>query len=97
MISIPTLTVHTRPSCAACRLTIRRLEREAVTYRSVDAAGHLDHLRALGISQAPGVTLTRPDGVVLDAWGGWRPDRLDAAIAVIRDCMAAQYLEDNPT
>lgn len=74
-----TVTVYSAgPGCKACTLTKRHLERRAIPYleHPID-----DDIRAaateLDITSAP-IVCVSVDGVELEPWGGYRPDRIDA-------------------
>jgi glutaredoxin-like protein NrdH len=68
-----TVTVYTMPACGGCIATKKHLERAGIPY----ITGSIDDVRdlavQLGITAAPVVEV---DGEL--AWGGYRPDRIDA-------------------
>ncbi|GAB3189227.1 glutaredoxin-like protein NrdH [Nesterenkonia suensis] len=67
------VTVYTKPACVQCNATYRALDKNGVTYRSVDIsqdAEALERVRALGYMQAP-VVITEDDH-----WSGFRPDKI---------------------
>lgn len=72
-----TVTVYTSgPSCQACTLTKRHLDRRGITYTEEPLDG--DNAAAaieLGFTTAP-VVCVSVDGAE-DAWSGYRPDRID--------------------
>ncbi len=75
-----TVTVYTSgPSCQACVLTKRHLDRRGITYTEEPLDG--DNAAAaieLGFTTAP-VVCVSVDGVE-DAWSGYRPDRIDRLV-----------------
>ncbi|GAA1144128.1 glutaredoxin-like protein NrdH [Nesterenkonia lutea] len=67
------VTVYTKPACVQCNATYRALDKNGVTYETVDItqdAEALERLRALGYMQAP-VVITEADH-----WSGFRPDKI---------------------
>ena len=71
-------TVYTRPGCPQCDATRRQLDKNGVTYTTVDLttdADALDYVRALGHLQAPVVVTDT------EHWSGYRPDRCKALAA----------------
>ncbi|MBE1513589.1 MULTISPECIES: glutaredoxin-like protein NrdH [Nesterenkonia] len=67
------VTVYTKPACVQCNATYRALDKNGVTYETVDItqdAEALERLRALGYMQAP-VVITDADH-----WSGFRPDKI---------------------
>lgn len=85
------LTIYTTPNCHGCRLTKGVLDREGITYRTVDLTESLDDYRAvkaMGYTQAPVVCVTYPDGRN-DHWSGLRPDKLNTYITAVKGAQAA--------
>lgn len=72
------VTVYTTgPSCGACTMTKRHLDRRGIAYTEQPLDD--DNLAAavdLGFTTAP-VVCVNVDGVE-DSWQGYRPDRIDA-------------------
>ncbi|EXF24944.1 glutaredoxin [Nesterenkonia sp. AN1] len=67
------VTVYTKPACVQCNATYRALDKNGVTYETVDItqdAEALERLRGLGYMQAP-VVITEADH-----WSGFRPDKI---------------------
>ncbi|WP_120004870.1 glutaredoxin-like protein NrdH [Nesterenkonia muleiensis] len=67
------VTVYTKPACVQCNATYRALDKNGVTYKTVDIsqdAEALERVRALGYMQAP-VVITESDH-----WSGFRPDKI---------------------
>ncbi|MDO5493988.1 MAG: glutaredoxin-like protein NrdH [Nesterenkonia sp.] len=67
------VTVYTKPACVQCNATYRALDKNGVTYSTVDIsqdADALERVRALGYMQAP-VVITEDDH-----WSGFRPDKI---------------------
>lgn len=73
--------LYTKPDCIQCAMTRRQLDRRGATYRELDAISNLDTLTAHGIQAAPGVLAYQGD-TLIDAWGGFRPDRIKHTIAL---------------
>ena len=73
-----TVTIYTSgPSCQACTLTKRHLDRRGIAYSEVpldndNAAAAIER----GFTKAP-VVCVSIDGVD-QSWDGYRPDRIDA-------------------
>lgn len=71
------VTVYTSgPSCQACVLTKRHLDRRGIAYteKAIDA-GDAEAATYLGYTTAP-VVCVSVDGVE-SSWSGYRPDRID--------------------
>lgn len=67
------VTVYTKPQCPQCELTKKLLEREGVTYRTVDIVDNpaaLEKVKELGYLQAP-VVVTGDE-----TWSGFQPERI---------------------
>ena len=67
------VTVYTKPACVQCNATYRALDKNGVTYQTVDIsqdADALERVRALGYMQAP-VVITDTEH-----WSGFRPDKI---------------------
>lgn len=77
-MTAPTVTVYTSPSCPACTLTKRHLDRIGVPYteHAIDETVRVC-AEELGITSAP-IVCANVDGVEVEPWGGFRPDRLNA-------------------
>jgi hypothetical protein len=43
----------------------------------------LNLIKGLGYSQAPVVAVRSGDGAILESWGGFRPDRIEKAAALV--------------
>ncbi len=74
----PVVTVYTGPSCQACTLTKKHLARRGVEFTEIPLDsddGILAAAQELGLSTAPVVCASTPDGEVF--WDGYRPDRID--------------------
>lgn len=79
MSSTPTqFEVFSKPSCMQCKMTKRYLEKHDLPFEEYEAADHMEALKAQGIQSAPGVFAYR-DREFLGAWGGFRPDLMEAA------------------
>ena len=71
-----TITVYSKPSCQACRLTYQQLDKVGVDYKSVDITEDqeaFDYVQSLGLKSAPVVVA---EG--FEPWDGFRPDRIKA-------------------
>lgn len=68
--------VYTVPNCQPCTLTKRRLDAKGITYTESDIDAITERAKAAGIGSAPVVVV---DGQI--AWGGFRPDRIDALVS----------------
>lgn len=80
------VTVYTKPSCVQCNATYRALDKNGVTYKTVDIsqdADALERVRALGYMQAP-VVITESDH-----WSGFRPDKISELTVQAQDPQAA--------
>ena len=67
------VTVYTKPACVQCNATYRALDKNGVTYKTVDISQDseaLERVRALGYMQAP-VVMTDSEH-----WSGFRPDKI---------------------
>lgn len=72
-----TVTVYSTPSCMACKMTKRHLEKLGIAYDELPLDGDaLAQAQAAGITSAPVVLI---EGKAL--WGGYRPDAIDRLIA----------------
>lgn len=72
------VTVYTKPACVQCNATYRALDKNGLTYKTVDVsqdADALERVRALGYMQAPVVVTEN------DHWSGFRPDKISELAA----------------
>ena len=72
------VTIYTKPACVQCNATYRALDKNGVTYKTVDIsqdADALERVRALGYMQAP-VVITDSEH-----WSGFRPDKISELAA----------------
>lgn len=72
-----TITVYTKPACVQCNATYRALDKQGITYRSVDISQDpeaLERVRSLGYMQAPVVVTDQ------EHWSGFRPDKIAGLI-----------------
>jgi glutaredoxin-like protein NrdH len=75
---MPTITVYTKPSCQACRLTYKQLDKVGVDYTVVDISQDpeaLEYVQSLGYKAAPVVVAGEAH------WEGFRPERIKALAA----------------
>lgn len=81
-MSQKTLIVLSRPGCVQCTATYRALDKKNIEYTIDDALSEANKVitAAHKIMSAPAV-LVMQDGEILDTWGGFRPDRIDAHAA----------------
>lgn len=80
------ITVYSKPSCVQCDATYRALKKQGLDYEVVDITTDpeaLASVKALGYQQAPVVFA---DG---DHWSGFRPDKVKALAARVREQQAA--------
>lgn len=73
-----TITVYTLPDCAQCNATKRTLDKYGVPYTAELATNHLDVVawaKQEGMGSAP-VVVVEEDELLVDAWSGYRPDRI---------------------
>jgi glutaredoxin-like protein NrdH len=74
------ITVYTKPACMQCNATKRALDKHEAVYQMVDVTESPEavaHVKALGYSAMPVVTVDVPDG--LDHWTGYVPEKIAAA------------------
>ncbi|WAA19772.1 NrdH-like glutaredoxin [Mycobacterium phage Shweta] len=72
------VTVYTKPACPQCNATKKALGKLGLVYTEVaidDQA--LAAAVELGITSAP-IVCANVDGVEVEPWGGFRPDRIKA-------------------
>ena len=77
------ITVYSKPRCPQCDATYRKM---GVAHESVDVTKDeesLNPIKGLGYSQAPVVAVRGGDGAILESWGGFRPDRIEKAAALV--------------
>ena len=87
------ITVYSKPRCPQCDATYRKLKKDlqeaqedGVAHESVDVTKDEDSLnliKGLGYQQAPVVAVRSGDGAILETWGGFRPDRIEKAAALV--------------
>lgn len=77
-----TVTVYTKLDCPKCIWTKRHLDRVGITYTEVAIESDeaiVQSARELGLSTAPIVCITTPDGE--HVWfDGYRPSRIDELV-----------------
>lgn len=69
------ITVYTKPNCVQCNATKRAMDKQGLSYNTVDLTqdvNALNRVKELGFTQAPVVLAGE------DAWSGFRPDRIKA-------------------
>jgi glutaredoxin-like protein NrdH len=75
-----TITVYTKPACVQCTATYKALDKQGITYDSVDISMDTearDYVMALGYLQAPVVVTEN------EHWSGFRPDRIKALAGAV--------------
>jgi glutaredoxin-like protein NrdH len=75
-----TITVYTKPACVQCTATYKALDKQGITYDTVDIsldAEARDYVMALGYLQAPVVVTEN------EHWSGFRPDRIKALAGAV--------------
>lgn len=73
MSTSATVTVYTKPACVQCNATYKALDKQGITYDTVDITTNpeaRDYVMALGYLQAPVVVAGN------EHWSGFRPDRI---------------------
>lgn len=71
-------TVYTKPACVQCDMTKKLLDKNGVTYTTVDITQDqeaYDKIVAMGFMAAP-VVITDSD-----AWAGFNPEKINAIAA----------------
>ncbi|OBK04735.1 hypothetical protein A5746_10260 [Mycolicibacterium conceptionense] len=72
-----TVTVYTKPVCPQCDATKKALDKLNITYSTVAIDDEILAAAAeLGIASAP-IVCVNVDGVEIEPWGGFRPDRIN--------------------
>ena len=74
------ITVYTKPACVQCTATYKALDKQGITYDTVDISLNneaRDYVMALGYLQAP-VVVTESEH-----WSGFRPDRIKALAGAV--------------
>lgn len=69
------VTVYSKPSCPACMMTKKTLDKHRIAYETVDISQDkdaYDYVIGLGYKEAP-VVVTDDDH-----WAGFRPERIKA-------------------
>ena len=83
-MSVITTVYTSGPSCMACTMTKRHLDRRKVPYTEVPIDSEpaiMDAVEELGLTTAP-VVCVSVDGVE-SYWDGYRPDRIDALMVAL--------------
>lgn len=71
------ITVYSKPRCAQCVATYRKLNGLGAPHESVDVSEDpeaLSFIRSLGYMQAPVVVVRDSKGNIMKHWSGFRPD-----------------------
>ena len=89
-MSQKTLIVLSRPGCVQCTATYRALNKKGIEYTIGDALSEDSKVITAEhkIMSAPAV-LVMQDGKITEAWGGFRPDLIDAYAADPEAVLAA--------
>jgi glutaredoxin-like protein NrdH len=75
-----TITVYTKPACVKCTATYKALDKQGITYDTVDISLDTearDYVMALGYLQAPVVVTENQH------WSGFRADRIKALAGAV--------------
>lgn len=79
------VTVYTKPVCPQCDATKRALDKLGIPYSAEPITDEiLASASELDISSAP-IVCASINGVEVPPWGGFRPDRIKALKALVRD------------
>ena len=77
-MSAPVVTVYTKPACPQCNATKKALAKFGLEYTEAPIDDQvLDAAMELDIASAP-IVCASVDGVEVEPWGGYRPDRIQA-------------------
>ncbi|MBU8833630.1 glutaredoxin family protein [Mycolicibacterium goodii] len=72
------VAVYTQPACPQCTATKKALDKLGIAYSVEEITDQIrDAAIELDITSAP-IVCANVDGVELEPWGGFRPDRIDA-------------------
>lgn len=80
-----TITVHSTPTCVQCHATERHADAKGIPVEIVDLSEHPDLAAAFkrrGLAQAPVGVVTDDNGIEIDHWTGFNPDKLNGYVAV---------------
>ncbi|SNS54784.1 Glutaredoxin [Micrococcales bacterium KH10] len=75
------ISVLTTPSCSQCTVTCNQFDKKGYQYDTLLATDNpemFDFARQRGFLQAPVVFVHDNNGEILDAWSGFRPDKIMA-------------------
>lgn len=79
-MSLPTITVYSKPSCPQCDWTKRGLNKHGIQYSEVDITQDADALAQIkneGFASAPVVFAGT------EKWSGFRPDKIKELAALV--------------
>lgn len=85
--------VYSKPNCGQCTATKKWLSRDGVKYSELDMTEQiLAYGKSIGAMSAPIVIVRNDEGVITDAWGGFKPSNLkDLASAYRAHRITAKY------
>lgn len=75
-----TIVVHSSPGCVQCTSTERHADRKDIDIEVVHLDEHpdiLDQIKERGITAAPFVVVIDENGVEIDNWTGFQPQKLN--------------------
>lgn len=87
-----TITSHHTPGCVQCNATDRHCDSKGIVIEHVNLSkdeAKLQELKDRGLTQAPVLIVTDDEGVEINHWTGFRPDKLDEYAAKQRELVAA--------
>ena len=74
------ITVYTLPNCVQCNQTKRELDKQGLTYNTVDLTtneeAYNNITQNLGYKSAPVVIVTDENGETIEHWNGFQPEKL---------------------
>lgn len=81
-MSAPVVTVYTKPVCPQCTATKAQLDKLGLAYTVEEITDEVrEAALALDITSVP-IVCASVDGVEVEPWGGFRPDRIKALAGV---------------
>lgn len=77
------VTLYSKPVCQQCKASVRKLDKHEIAFSTTDMEADesaLSFAKSLGYAEAP-VILVHRDGVLVDHWSGFRPDKIEELIS----------------
>lgn len=68
--------IFTKDHCPGCHATVRRARDCGLVFEELSATQNAQALKEAGFSAAPVVMVLDEAGGVLDAWSGYRPEKI---------------------